>query len=447
MAGWGLDFEITMRVKVLNVLVRLGGAEEAIEAYRQLRERMPGRTPGGDAAVDVFVGSMLELLGHTEEAVARYRSSLECGESAEAYFALIPALRRMGDRVGAEEAMDAWVAMALSSFQQLERQGQLGSVGVALVRRYGPEEARRILAEKFPEATESQVAVCLLGMANSAAIHRRDAESAEELAREAVRLDPANEQVLRTEYLLLDTQGDLPARLEIIRARVESAVDDASRALCLDLLQQALGEAGQYEEALQRVLEARERYPWLVAERALAMRKREVALARSIDDVLARGEIPEDRDSLLELAGVCHCTGRHAAAARLYRRAFEGGLLPGERISPFIAFGHRCHALRSAARAGSAPDLDDAGLSLAERAVLRRQALDLARDLLERHRLEVFSNVNGQTALMWYLFRLRVDPAFAGVRDEAALAALPPDEAEAWRAFWAEADELWQLYR
>ena len=45
---------------------------------------------------------------------------------------------------------------------------------------------------------------------------------------------------------------------------------------------------------------------------------------------------------------------------------------------------------------------------------------------------------NARRAL-WYWTDL---PDFAGVRDNARLAALPPEEREAWQAFWAEVAAL-----
>jgi serine/threonine protein kinase/Tfp pilus assembly protein PilF len=93
-----------------------------------------------------------------------------------------------------------------------------------------------------------------------------------------------------------------------------------------------------------------------------------------------------------------------------------------------------CAAIRSAAGQGSG----EARLDEAERAGLRRQALNRLRECLElRTRL-----LQGGNAVSWPLWTWPTDAALASVRDPAALATLSDAERELWQRLWADVAAL-----
>ncbi len=73
------------------------------------------------------------------------------------------------------------------------------------------------------------------------------------------------------------------------------------------------------------------------------------------------------------------------------------------------------------------------------RAELRGRALDWLRADLALHRKQLDADA---AACRRALDHWRMDPDLAGVRDVAALAALPEAERDEWRALWVEVDRL-----
>jgi hypothetical protein len=74
---------------------------------------------------------------------------------------------------------------------------------------------------------------------------------------------------------------------------------------------------------------------------------------------------------------------------------------------------------------------------LKERADLRRQALDWL-----RAELTAWSIVRDRALVQKTLAHWQKDPNLAGVRDQAALALLPPIERESWQKLWADVADL-----
>jgi tetratricopeptide (TPR) repeat protein len=148
---------------------------------------------------------------------------------------------------------------------------------------------------------------------------------------------------------------------------------------------------------------------------------------------------PQTVDERLGLAGLSRIKKRYAASARLYGGAFAAD----PKLADDLKAEHRQRAAGRAAQAGTGQGYDASGLDEPQRVHLRTQALDWLRaDLslrtqqLETGRPEVRSQAREA------LREVRVDPDLACIREPDSLAKHPEGEQTAWRAFWAEMDEL-----
>jgi hypothetical protein len=131
-------------------------------------------------------------------------------------------------------------------------------------------------------------------------------------------------------------------------------------------------------------------------------------------DAILEGELrPADAGEARDLARLCSFRGRHAEAAFFLREALN--------VSTGTAGGQdliEIEAAEAALRAGG-PEWRARALAWLEKALL----------LLREER-----NV-------WWLGQLKHRLDMACVREEESLAELPPEEREAWRAFWKRVDE------
>ena len=127
---------------------------------------------------------------------------------------------------------------------------------------------------------------------------------------------------------------------------------------------------------------------------------------------------------------MCRDHGRPYAAARLYAAAFAAR----PALADDLASRNRYDAACAAARAAADPGTDGARPDEAERAGLRRQALDWLRaDLALRARLRLDGKSVAEALAPW-----QADAALAGVRDRAPLEKLPADERDEWLRLWAD---------
>jgi hypothetical protein len=168
------------------------------------------------------------------------------------------------------------------------------------------------------------------------------------------------------------------------------------------------------------------------AERMVALDTRLPALLRGEDQAA-------DAAESADFARLCHIKQLYATAARLWEEAFA----TRHGLADDIWAEHRYHAARSAALAGCGLGQDDPPPDAAAGERWRRQARDWLRaDLVAYARLREGGTPRDRAGLPSRLGRWRVDPALAGLRDEAALSALPDPERRACRALWSEVEAL-----
>jgi hypothetical protein len=150
---------------------------------------------------------------------------------------------------------------------------------------------------------------------------------------------------------------------------------------------------------------------------------------------------PASPAEALELAYLCRHPARrlHATAARFAADAFAAEpKLPGD-----MNAWHRYNAAYSAALAAAGQGQDCKGLTEAERAGLRRQALAWLRaDLAAYAGLAERGDAKTQAAVRQRLAHWLQDPDLASVRDQASLQRLPWGERAEWLHLWEGATRL-----
>jgi tetratricopeptide (TPR) repeat protein len=162
-----------------------------------------------------------------------------------------------------------------------------------------------------------------------------------------------------------------------------------------------------------------------------------LAVGDDLSAVLAGNKRPADVATQLALAEWCLKHKRLTATASSF---YTSVLAAQPSLADDLEAGYRFSAARAAARAGCGIGPDDAPLDAEQRAALRKRALEWLRAeyaaWAERHR-RGNRTVAARAVRSW----LKSED-LAGVRDEQALAKLPPDEHQNWQALWAKVSTL-----
>jgi serine/threonine-protein kinase len=247
---------------------------------------------------------------------------------------------------------------------------------------------------------------------------KRDLDGAIEQFREVVRLDPGNGVVHSRLALALQNKRDYDGAIAAVRDAIRLDPDNALHRWLLATALQSKGDFQGAADACRKAAALRPGDPRL--RRALADAERMVAVQARLPAVLRGEDQPETADEWKALAAVAQKVEGNAAAARIWRQAFEA--------SPTLAVGltgDRYNAACAAALAGTAEWRSQARAWLRAELALRAEQVNgkpfpgtqpAAKAL--RHWLE--------------------DPDLTSIREEAALAKLPEAEREALRALWRD---------
>jgi tRNA A-37 threonylcarbamoyl transferase component Bud32/tetratricopeptide (TPR) repeat protein len=314
----------------------------------------------------------------------------------------------------------------------------VAGLAAAVVYRFQADDSRRQLEREKEQVRTLHEQLAQQQQQTEAALRRE-----QEAARREVRAREAAEKSRKAELLeramsdyrsgtLLLQQGNPADAVKYLREAVALKPDYPDAHCNLGFALQRLGQFAEAVAALKRghqlgIQDAHWRNPsaqWVQdAERQLALDGKLPALFR--------GEArPADAAECLALVQLCRTKKLHAAAARFAGEAFTRQPALAEDLSA----GHRSGAARSAALAGTGQGADAATLE-AERARLRRQALDWLRaDLAAWARQPAEARPAERNALLSW----QQDPNLAGVREAGALAGLPAAERQQWRQFWAD---------
>jgi serine/threonine-protein kinase len=400
---------------------RSAEAEESLRAALRLRP--------DDPRARLYLGKALLDQGRAEEAAAAAREALRLRpDNADAHLLRGCACLRQGRQAEAEAALRE--ALRLNPHSPLAHH----NLGHALLNQGRCPEAEAALREALRLNPTVPEAHYLLGQALARQGRWSGAEAA---LREALRLRPGYPDPLLPLGAALGSLGRPDEAEVVLREATRLRPADA---LAHSNLGSALCDQGRFAEGLAELRRGHELgtgQPGWSEPSAQRVRQAErlLELDGRLPAALAGAACPARER--LELAVLCqHYKNLHAAAARFYADAFaaEPGL--AERA------GHRSAAARSAALAGCSRGADAAGLSAADRARLRRQALAWLRADLAAWQARAGDTARAEPARR-ALAGWETDAALAGVRDPAALAELPGAERGEWRLFWAEvADAL-----
>jgi serine/threonine protein kinase/Flp pilus assembly protein TadD len=424
------DFWINQNLAfILASKVKPPQLEEAIGYYRAALALRP-HNPG----VHVNFGVALHDKGDVDGAIAAYREAIRLKQDfPPAHNNLGIALKDKGDVDGAIAACREAIRLNKDDPEAHYNLGRAlqdkGDVDGAIA---AYREAIRLKPD-FPLAYGN------LGIALRA---KGDVGGAIAAYREALRLKKDDPEAHYGLGIALRDKGDVDGAIAAYREAIRLK-PDFPEAHCN--LGDALQQKGQFAAALTHFRRGHElgskdpRWPYPSGQWVKAC-ERLVELDGKLPAILSGQEQPANDAERAGYANLCQSKHLYASAARLYQKAIQGS----PALIASLDNGVRYDAACSAALAGCGAGEDAAQLTGAERAGLRRQALnwlraDLGawRDLLDKDPAKVRPKVV-QHMQHWLL-----DPDFNGVRGPDALGKLPEAERKDWQQLWADvADTL-----
>jgi tetratricopeptide (TPR) repeat protein len=250
--------------------------------------------------------------------------------------------------------------------------------------------------------------------------------------REAIRLEPGQVRGWRLGRLL-ESQSRLDEAIAAYREAVRLDPEDALGWCSLGVALQDVGRFVEARDALRRGHALGSARPdWAQPSERLVRTVEPLAEEEErVGALLDRGGEPASASARAKAARVLLLRDRPAEAARWFARAFEEDAALAEQRKS----GWRSCAAVAAARAGLGQGADARALGGGERAGFRERA----RAWLEA---ELESADRRSEELRRQLRRWLVEPAFAGVREDAGLAALPEPERAAWTALWTRVRKI-----
>ncbi len=399
-------------------LRELGRPDEAVAIYRQILKKSPR-----DAAALLGLANELKAQGRPDEAIDVYREASHLNpQDAEARAALGVALFDKGDRDG-----------SIAAFGEATRLRPIFSDRLVWLAMGRPKETIALFHTVPRDVPSNADALAALAHALKLTGQLEEAVAA---VRASIRLKPESSrahQILGWALLAQkDWDGAIPAYREAIRLKpFYVSIEIAARFE----LAEALRRKGRFEEAIGEYRRAkalgREAAPYDL-DRWIADAERASALVARLPAVLRGEDRPKDSIEGMAFGQLCHDRGLHAAAARLWGEGLSGGL--DARL--------RYNAACSAVLAGTGAGKDEPRPDEAEKARLRREALDWLKADLAAWSARLTGDPKAGPKVAAEFRHRKADADLSGVRDAAALAKLPEPERKDWQAVWADVDAL-----
>ena len=363
--------------------------EEAIDHFREAIRLRPQRS----AETHICLGTALQELGRLDEAIDQLQEAirLDPSESARAHSGLAAALYYKG-------RLDD----AISHCQEAIRLDPKGSarahvtLGTALNASGRPDDA----IGHFQVAIRLDPQVSATAHTNLGVVLRDNGRLDEAIGhfQEAIRLEPNSPWPHNDLGNALRRRGRLDEAIghfeEAVRLAPKSALPHVNLGVALEQKGRPDEALSQYEQAVR------------------------------LDPKLAPAHF--------NLGIILRDKGRLDEAIGRFQQAL--GLDPNLAVARRLLFTCRNDAACAAVRAAGGDDARQPRVDEAERAGLRRRALDRLRANIE---LTTELLKRGK-AVDWSLAAWQTDPTLAGVRDRDALAKLPDAEREQWQRLWAD---------
>jgi serine/threonine-protein kinase len=259
----------------------------------------------------------------------------------------------------------------------------------------------------------------------------------------ALRLDPEYALAHNNLGVALDDKGQLDEAIDHYRHALRL---DPKLALAHTNLRKALLRSGHFHEARAEAQRWLDLLPDKGPQHATALQElrrceRLLALEARLPALLEGKEQPADAAEQRELAALCQNYKRlNAAAAHFYAAAFDAQPKLADDLQTQDRYNAACAAALAAA--GQGADADKLGD--AERARLRRQALEWLTLDLAAWEKRMKDQPQERARVQQTLRHWKKDRDLVGIRETEALAKLPAAEGEACRKLWADVDALLQ---
>jgi tetratricopeptide (TPR) repeat protein len=390
------------------------------------------RLNNANASTHYGLGNALKAANQPDQAIIEYREALRLqNDYPEVHVNLGNILV---DRNELDDAIAEYRAGLATKLKFSEAYKAHNGLGNALKAKGQPEKA--IASYQTAIRLNNNFAEAHYGLGNVYFPKRLDEAIAE--YREAIRIKPHYAEARTNLGNSLAVKGELDEAITQYRKAIQinKTLFEAHTNLG-----RALQDKGQLEEAIAEYRQAlrinkdhaRTQAHLLQAERLAQLDKRLPAVLKGTDR-------PKDAEETLDFARLCQGPSRrqYAAGARFYEKAFAAE----PKLAEFQGRVHRYDAACAAALAGSGQGTDADKLDDAERARLRRQALDWMRANLEAvgHLLDKTPDM--APALAGALKHWQADSDFAGVRGPGALSKLPKAERQPWEKLWKDVDDV-----
>jgi serine/threonine-protein kinase len=391
-----------------------------------------------DAEPYYNLGFSLQARGDLPRALRAYRTAIKLNpKHADAYHSLGMILHARGDLPRAIRAYRTAVKL------NPKNAATFNNLGAALYSRGnlpGAVEACRTAIKLKPKFVKAYIN---LGNALAAG---RDLPGAIRAYRAAIRLSPKNAEAYNNLGIALKARRDLPGAVRAFRQAIRL---DPKYILGHLNLGEVFYQQGKFARALAALKQGDR---WMAASdqrraalsEAIRSCQRRAALEAKLPAVLSGKVQPASAAEGLEYAQVCHAKQLYAAAARLSARSF--GIDP--KLAGDLKAAHRYNAACWAALAAAGRGKDAAPLEAKERTRWRKQALAWLRADLDLWTGRAAGREPAdRTAIRQALRHWQQDADLAGVREQAALAALPEAERQGWHQFWSDVAKLLQKVR
>jgi serine/threonine protein kinase/tetratricopeptide (TPR) repeat protein len=440
-----------------------GFLDEAITAYRQavqFRKDM--------AAAHLNLGNALRAKGKLDEAIAESRESIRLkadspmahnniglalqtkGQLDQAMVEYHRALRLKNDfpmalnNLGNVFQQKGQFDEAMAAFQEAIRfdkefAGAHHGLGLALQAKGQLNEALAEIREAIRLKKDFIEAHHNLGVVLAALGNLDEAIAA---FREAIRLDQDNAESRYSLGLALQEKGLVDEAIAAFRETIRVKDDHAKAHGNVGSLLQRKGQFRQALEEMRRSHELGSRDPGWPYRSADWVKECErlVELDGKLPGILQGTTRPASPGERIELARLCSFKRLYRTAARFYAEGLAEEPKLADNLEGALRYNAACAAALAGCGQGDAAD----NLDAAERARLRRQALDWLRaDFAAWGRLLDKEPDRFRPAIVERMRHWLADTDFAGVRGSEALAKSPEAERELWQKLWSDvADTL-----